>query len=203
VLKYVKRIAYQCGYQNSISLRRFRMVDRLMDGLINSYHSKPVNILDVGCSIGKDFIKFLKGRSDINLFGIDIIDTGLRQDNFNLILGDASEIPFPNKYFDFSISIGVLEHIIPIEKLSMAIKEINRISKSYISIVPSNGTLIEPHVAKFFWHLQDRNHQIHYKNLIYMSDEAWMSFEGFENAKTERYWHIPFLISNLIIYKKD
>lgn len=206
MLQFIKKIAYQSGYQNAISLRRFRMIDDLVNGFISKDHPQPVHILDIGCYIGKDFVKFLKGRADIHLYGLDIIDAGLRQENFDLIIGDASQIPFPDLFFDLSLSIGVLEHIVPMEKLSRAVSEINRVSKSHISIMPSNGTLIEPHMARFFWHLQDGNRHIRpgarqFDHLIYMSDEAWKSFKGFKDAKTKRYWHIPLLINNLVVYK--
>jgi hypothetical protein len=184
------------------------MIDGLMDGYISRDHTQPVHMLDIGCFIGKDFVKFLKGRVDIRLYGLDIADAGLRQENFDMIIGNASHIPFPDRFFDLTLSIGVLEHIVPIEKLSRAISEINRTSKSHVSIMPSNGTLIEPHMARFFWHLQDGNRHARpgskqFDHLIYMSDEAWTSFEGFKNAKTKRYWHIPFLINNLVVYKRD
>lgn len=208
MLQFIKKVAYQSGYQNAISLKRFRMIDDLMNGFISRDHAQPVQILDIGCYIGKDFVKFLKGRADIHLYGLDIADAGLRQENFDLIIGDASQIPFPDRFFDLSLSIGVLEHIVPIEKLSRAISEINRVSKTHISIMPSNGTLIEPHMARFFWHLQDGNRHAlpgsrQFDHLIYMSDESWKSFAGFKDAKTKRYWHIPLLINNLVVYKTD
>lgn len=202
MLKLIKRLAFKSGFQDRLSYRRFKMIDHLMNGLILKPHSKPINILDVGCSVGKDFVKYLDGREDVNIIGLDILPAIIPQDNFTMVVGDGSNIPFPDKYFDFSVSIGVLEHIVPIEKLAQMVKEIDRTSKTYVVIVPSIGTLIEPHVARFYWHLKDRNKKIQFNKLIYMNDEAWMSFDGFKSASTSRFWHIPLLISNLVIYKE-
>jgi len=37
--------------------------------------------------------------------------------------------------------------------------------------------------------------------LYYYSDEAWLQFEGFKDAKLKRFYHLPPLITNLLIYK--
>ena len=173
-----------------------------MGGGLSRHNSKTIRMLEVGCATGKDCIQFLNGREDIEIVGVDIQDYGLKQDNFSLKLADAESIPYPDNYFDITVSIGVLEHIVPIEKLSRVIKEIERVSKSFVVIVPSINTVIEPHIARFFWQLQNREKKPKYAGtLIYMSDEAWLAFEGFSGAKSCRYNHIPLFINNLVIYQ--
>lgn len=119
-----------------------------------------------------------------------------------MVVGDAAHIPFPDSFFEMAVSIGVLEHIMPIEKLARVAQEINRVSKSYVVVVPSVSSIIEPHFASLFWHLRDRKKKPRYPGtLIYMNDEAWLAFGGFKNAKSCRLWHIPPIIANLAIYK--
>ena len=131
-----------------------------------------------------------------NLYGIDVFDTGLAQDNFKLIIADAETIPFPDGWFDIVVSFGVLEHIEPIDKLDRVIKEIKRVAKKYCIVVPSISTVIEPHMLSPFWQL--RHHNMSW-NLNYFSDEAWTKFSDFHDAKTKRTYYLSLLISNLMV----
>ena len=202
IIQSIKKFLYSIHAQRYLSARRFRLIDHLLDGRLIEPNQQRKRMLDVGCSIGKDFVTLLKGREDVEIFGLDLKDYGLRQKNFHMIVGNADHIPFPDLHFDITVSIGVLEHIRPIEKLAKVTKEIVRVSKSYVVIVPSLSTIIEPHVSLFFWQLRDSNRKpIYPGTLIYMNDEAWLAFASFEGAKTHRYWQIPPLIANLFIYK--
>ena len=190
------------GIPRRLSLRRLRTIDRLLDGCLLESHHRQKHILDVGCSRGKDLVQFLKGREDLEITGLDLADDGLRQHNFRMVVGDAAAIPFPDSYFDITFSIGVLEHIRPIEKLARIAREIDRVSKSYMVIIPSINTFVEPHTARLSWQLRNRNIKPTYAGtLIYMSDEAWLAFRGFQHARSYRYAHIPFIVNNLLIYK--
>jgi len=181
--------------------RRFNKIVNLL----NIDLEKDLNILDVGSATGKDFIKFLNGRKNLKITGVDIDKYTLEQDNVTQLLCDAQELSFPDKSFDITISIGLLEHIEPIEKISKILSEIDRVSKSYCLIVPCINTIIEPHLKSYRWQMRDRNHkkQINDVGVNYLSDDAWTKFTNLNGAKTERLWYIPFLISNLIIYKRD
>ncbi len=144
----------------------------------------------------------LLAGSPHELWGLDIFDVGFRQEKFTFIQGDAENIDFPDKFFDVVISIGVLEHIVPIEKLAKVISEIERVSKAYCIVVPSISTIVEPHVWQVFWQLKSmRSPKL--SGLNYFSDEAWLSFKGFIDggAKVRRAYYLPPLISNLFIYK--
>lgn len=198
-----KSVLYQLGIVSRISRRRLRFIDGLYGGRLFQPQNSGLKVLEVGCHIGKDFVSFFKGRTDLDIKGLDLKDFGLRQENFEMIVGDAEHIPFSNNYFDLVIAIGVLEHIVPIEKLSMVIREINRVSHSYIVIVPSAKTLVEPHLAQVFWQIRDRNMKTPYPlgPLLHMSDDAWVQFEGFKQAETTHWKHIPPFINNLVIYK--
>jgi SAM-dependent methyltransferase len=202
IVRSMKRLLYGLGVQRYLSRRRLSLIDRLLMGHLLDPAPRGKKILDVGCATGKDFVTFFGGRKDVEIVGLDLKDYGLRQHNFRMIVGDAADIPFPDRYFDITVSIGVLEHIHPMEKLARVNQEIDRVSKSYVVIVPSVSTIIEPHIGRFFWHLQDRNTKPTYPGtLVYMSDDAWLAFAGFEGSKSCRYWHIPPVVANLFIYK--
>ena len=198
----IKRLLFSIGIQRYLSRRRLNLIDRLLDGQLLEPNQQPKKILDIGCNIGKDLVTFLKDREDLEIVGLDLRDFGLREENFKMIIGNGSRLPFPDSYFDITTSIGVLEHIKPIESLARVIQEIDRVSKSYVVIIPSISTIMEPHINRIFWQLKDRNKKPVYPGtLIYLSDESWFSFKGFEGAKGYRFWHLPPIINNLIIYK--
>ena len=202
IIGALKRILYSIRAEKHLSKRRLKLINSLLQDKLLEPQKASLKVLDIGCATGKDFVCFFKDRKDVEITGIDLRDCGLRQSNFNLIVGDASKLPYPDSYFDITVSIGVLEHIAPMEKLSAVVKELNRVSKTYVVIVPSVGTIIEPHVAGLLWHLRNRNNKRPYfDNLLYMSDEAWLAFEGFKKAHSRRFWHIWPFVNNLVIYK--
>jgi len=202
IIRTIKKSLYKFGVANRLAKKRLRKIDRLMKQQLLTPQGKKQLVLDIGCQRGKDLINFLADREDLHIIGLDLIDYGFRQDNFNLVIGDASYLPFAKDVFDISTSIGVFEHIIPIEELVKAVSEIRRVSKSFLAVMPSINTIIEPHISQFFWQLRDKNKKKAYQGtLIHLSDEAWTAFNGFNDAKATRYWHVPPLVCNLIIYK--
>ena len=143
----IRELIYKTGLARFFSKRRISIIEKqLKINLIKYDNTTFQNILEVGCGKGKDLINFIKSNS-VKITGIDIKDRGLRKDNFNLIISDAQSISFEDNYFDCTVSIGVIEHITPIDKLNGMINEINRVSRNYIIIVPSISTFIEPHTG--------------------------------------------------------
>lgn len=194
-------------WKNNISgsLKEHRLKQMLK--ALDITYNKKLKVLEVGCSNGKDAIQFLHDNSSFELYGIDINDYKIKQDNFCFVQCDAENIPFEDGYFDIVISIGTLEHIEPMEKLCRVIKEIERVSKSYAIVVPSMSTIIEPHTLGLFWPLRLNKKMINKHTdiklkLNFFTDHTWSKFEGFSNADIKKTWYIPFLIRNTIIYKK-
>lgn len=179
--------------------RRVNKIDQYLGGKL--FDAKRV--LEVGCANGQDFVSLFRNREDVEIYGIDPVDYQIEQKNFTFIHGSAESIDYPDKYFDVTISIGVLEHICPIEKLCKVVAEINRVSKVYCVIVPSIGTLLEPHAAEIFWQIRDHNKKSKKVHLNYFSDESWLEFEGFKAASVKSFWYMPPLIKNLAIFKSD
>jgi ubiquinone/menaquinone biosynthesis C-methylase UbiE len=188
----------------SIGLKRHRLEQVFR--LLNLDTAKRLRILEIGCGEGKDVIQFLNDDMKYELYGMDIRENHIQQSNFTFCRHDAEKIPFEDDYFDLVLSVGVLEHIEPIEKLSKMIKEIDRVAKNYMMIVPSLNTPIEPHTMGFFWPLRlakgmvEKNAKSVLK-LNFFTDHTWSKFEGFHQAEIKRKWYIPPLILNTFIYK--
>jgi len=81
-------------------------------------------ILDVGC--GFNHLK----RVYANLIGIDIAKNSKAD-----ILGDCHMLPFRDKSFDISVSVGVIEHVKDPVRM---IEEMVRVTKRRIGIVAPN-----------------------------------------------------------------
>jgi ubiquinone/menaquinone biosynthesis C-methylase UbiE len=194
----LKKIWWKLPINRYFKKRRIKYISNILGGIDN----KDLKILDVGCGNGRDFITYFKDNKDISFTGVDLKDRGLRQKNFKLVKTDAKQLPFKDNEFDIVISIGVLEHIVPIEKLCKVISEIDRVGKRYVVIVPCISTPYEPHAEAFRWQLRGINSKRGYNTqpLIYLSDEGWLSFKGFKDGKINRFWYIPGIKKDLVIY---
>jgi len=196
----IKRFLIGLEINKRLSKQRLSYVNDLV-GCDLTDADKYRSILEIGCANGKDFVQFCSKNRDVQITGVDIRDYGLRQDNFVMTVADAESLDFVDDNFDLTVSFGVLEHIQPIEKLCRVISEIERVSKSYVVIVPAVSSIVEPHAASLLWQLRDHNKKKHYPYLNYFSDEAWLQFEGFKGAQTKRFFHFFPFVSNLVIYK--
>jgi SAM-dependent methyltransferase len=177
------------GLSARLRSRRFRlMVDAV--GLLPGER-----VLEVGCGTGIDFAQF---ASAYRYTGIDIADVP-KVCGFNFEMGDGKALRWPDGHFDAVVSIGVLEHIEPIETLCRVTRELARVAQRFCVVVPSVGTWIEPHTWSPWWQLRARQQKpASPYPLNYFSDEAWLQFPGFERAHTRRFWHAPG-IQNLMV----
>ncbi len=108
--------------------------------LIKTYKlNSNSKILDIGCGKGYLLYEIKKIIPKIQVFGFDISKYGISKSKKEikkfLYLNKAqNKYKFRNKYFDLSISLGVL-HNLYLKEISIALKEINRVSKkSYIMV---------------------------------------------------------------------
>jgi len=201
ILRAIKHLLLKLRINYRLSYKRLIKLNRIVGADLTKPNGQYKRVLEVGCANGKDFIQFCRNNDEVELVGLDIQDYGFQQENFKMVVGDAEKIECPDKYFDLTVSFGVLEHIQPIEKLCAVISEIDRVSKNYVVVVPSISTLVEPHAASLLWQLRAAGKKKNYSRLNYFSDEAWLQFEGFSQAKLERFYHLPPFVSNLMLYK--
>ena len=94
---------------------------------------KKAKILDIGCGKGYLLYDFLKILPDAEIYGLDIseyaIENSKQEIRDNLIVGNACDLPYEDKFFDLVISINTL-HCLEAPNLFKSIKEVERVGKS-------------------------------------------------------------------------
>ncbi len=91
----------------------------LEDFLDGKNYVKNGKILDLGCGIGRHIIYF--NKMNLDAYGIDISKNAIKTAhlwaekqkfasfNSKIIQGDVRKLPWENKFFNFAISVGVLD----------------------------------------------------------------------------------------------
>lgn len=184
----------------SLKRRRFNK----MMSLVDLPKDRPVKVLEVGCANGKDFVQFA-AEGNYEIWGVDIKEYDI-EENINFSVADAAKLPFEDKSFDIVVSVGLLEHIEPMEKLCEAIKEFDRVGKHLIHVVPSVSTFIEPHCAKIRFPLRLHRNMMSEQagmplHLNFFTEHTWTKFSGFNGCDIKKFYYLPPLIKNTVIYK--
>ena len=94
---------------------------------------QKAKILDVGCGKGYLLYDFLKVIPDAEIYGLDVskyaVENSKQEIRENLIVGNASDLPYEDNFFDLVISINTI-HCLEAPNLFKSIKEIERVGKS-------------------------------------------------------------------------
>jgi protein-L-isoaspartate(D-aspartate) O-methyltransferase len=89
-------------------------------------------ILDIGCGKGFLLFDFLKLLPEADIHGLDISDYALANSKEEirdrLVLGNATQLPWPDDYFDLVISITTLHNLHNYD-LDKALREMERVGK--------------------------------------------------------------------------
>lgn len=175
-------------------------------------------VLSIGCGDGRSWECFDPAHETV---GLDLFPKARwSAPNFTYVQGDATKLPFEDDSFDVAVSIGVFEHIRPIEGLAKALSEAARVAKRVAIIVPSIATPIEPHFKAPAWQLGSVSFRewaidagLHpgrtgpgdlgrFERLLYLTDDAWLEFEATrEGFRVERFWHVFPFVRNLMIVR--
>ena len=128
-----RRINY--GGYRYINNRWGKIAHKLIDHYQLPMDSK---ILDIGCGKGFFLYDFLQLRPNASVFGIDISKYAIKnakdEIKSNLVLGNATSLPWEDNFFDLAISINTF-HNLHCYELEKALKEIERVAKNkYICV---------------------------------------------------------------------
>lgn len=100
------------------------------------HYQLPENakILDIGCGKGFLLYDFLKVLPNAEIYGIDsssyALNNSKEEIRDRLSLGNATNLAWPDNYFDFVYSINTL-HCLHAHELDKALKEMQRVGKSH------------------------------------------------------------------------
>ena len=115
--------------------------------------SKKDIVLDLGCGTGIMIPEFAKKAKIV--VGIDnsveMLKLAPKPENAIYVLADAKKIPFPDNFFDKTISLSVLQDV---KNPIVMLKEIKRVTKGYVvlTILKRNKNLedIKRIISKYF-----------------------------------------------------
>ena len=143
------------------------------------------SVLDVGCGKGFMLYDLAKLIPKITIKGIDIskyaIDNAIPEIKKNLVIGDASKLPFADNSFDVVISINTV-HNLKKKECMQALQEIKRVSKKYSFITVDAFRNDEEKKRMFAWNLTAQT---------IMSVKDWKLFFKESNYDGDYYWFIP------------
>ena len=143
------------------------------------------SVLDVGCAKGFMLYDLKKNIPGIKVNGIDIseyaIENSLKEIKEDLIVGNATNLPYEDNSFDVVISINTV-HNLDIENCAKALKEIQRVSKKYSFITVDAYRNDKEKELMYAWNLTAKT---------IMSVEEWVNFFNKNDYKGDYFWFIP------------
>lgn len=180
---------YQRNYQLEQSYWWFVGVRAMVERLLKlSGMSGPLGrVLDIGCGTGA-LLEQLTERGD-QVWGLDNSQEGLqfcrKRGLTNLVLADATQLPFESGYFDLITAIGIIEHL---KDDQAALAEIWRVLK------PRGVVILLTSSFPYLWSMHDtaNNHQRRYYLRPLRSRIEQVGFE------TLRFSHLNFFLFPLL-----
>ena len=119
----------------------------VIESLVRHYQLPlDAKIFDVGCGKGFLLYDLLKFLPNSDLYGIDISEYAIRnakkEIKEKIVLGNATNLPWPDRFFDLVISINTLHNLYTFE-LEQAILEIQRVGLNKYICVESYRNEVE------------------------------------------------------------
>jgi ubiquinone/menaquinone biosynthesis C-methylase UbiE len=142
-------------------------------------------VLDVGCAKGFFLHDLQSALPGIEIAGIDIssyaIENAIETVKEKVSVGDARELQFEDKSFDFVMSINTV-HNLNREDCAIALKEIQRVSggKSFVTVDAYRNEIEKERMEA--WNLTA---------LTMMSVDEWKEFFAEVGYNGDYYWFIP------------
>ena len=143
-------------------------------------------ILDVGCGKGYLLFDFLKVIPDAKIFGIDIsnyaIENSKEEIRKNLRVGNATELPWPDNYFDLVYSINTFHNLHNYD-LDKALREFERVGKNNKYICVESYRTEEEKANLLYWQVTCESFctpeewEWWFKNTGYKGDHSFIYFD--------------------------
>ena len=153
---------------------------------IRDYYQLPedASVLDVGCAKGFMLHDFKQLMPNLTIAGIDIsqyaYDHAIEDVKPFIRVGNAKELPYPDKSFDLVISINTV-HNLSFEECKQALCEIQRVSCSHAFITVDAWRNEEEHQRMLMWNLTA---------LTYMHVDDWKKLFEEAGYTGDYYWFI-------------
>lgn len=117
----------QSSFANRLRAKRFRQFEALVAPLL-----KPLRILDVGGENAFWENRGWAGRTDIQIFSLNLVPEEQRHENVRPIAGDATNLAqFGDGSFDVVFSNSVIEHLFTFDNQRRMASEIQRVGKAF------------------------------------------------------------------------
>jgi len=125
--------------------------------MANHYGLKPGDkILDVGCGKGFLLYEFTQAIPGVEVSGLDIsqyaVDNAKEEVQGSLQVGNAVELPYPDNYFDYVVSLNALHNLYNYD-LKKALQEIQRVGKSHKYLVVDSYRTEQEKVNLLYWQI--------------------------------------------------
>jgi SAM-dependent methyltransferase len=147
---------------------------------------KNAVVLDVGCGKGFMLYDFKQLLPELTIAGIDIsryaIENAIENIRPYVQVGNASELPYPDKSFDLVISINTI-HNLPLDMCKKALQEIERVSKSHSFITVDAWRNEEEKERLLKWNLTAKTYmhvnewKLLFEEVGYTGDYYWFIAE--------------------------
>ena len=154
--------------------------------IINHYGlTSESSILDVGCAKGFTLYAFLQELPGLKIGGVDVsqyaIENAPELVKPYLKVADAKELPYPDKSFDFVISINTV-HNLNLEECKQAIRELERVKKHYAFLTVDAYRDEEEKKRMMMWNLTAQT---------ILSVDEWKKLFAEVGYTGDYYWFIP------------
>lgn len=155
---------------------------------IADHYTLPPNpkILDIGCGKGFLLYDFLKVIPGAEIFGIDIsnyaISNGKAEIRNRLLVGSATDLPWPDNTFDLVISINTL-HNLHAYHLDSALREMERVGKQHKYLCVESYRTEKEKANLLYWQVTceafntPEEWQWWFRNAQYSGDYSFIFFE--------------------------
>lgn len=155
--------------------------------MIEHYGLRPGDkVLDIGCGKGFQLAELHTVMPELQLYGIDISAYALEHAHESvragLCLGNATQLPWPDNYFDYVFSITTLHNLYNYE-LDKALREMERVGKAHKYLCVESYRTEEEKANLLYWQVTceamctPEEWQWWFKNTGYSGDYSFIYFE--------------------------